>query len=189
MLEDYATSRYSKDTKVRVKDKGLELYDAPPYAEPAKREVYMQLQQLTNHSVASNITGVDVTSPIVRLLARLPEAWLKRVLDGESLPLRALPSELAPVLEELFYCQPSRLRNLWFRSNTPCWLEIQRTIDTMWATEARGVLWKHTSPPSQTPDGNAVNYRLRVEKVRVRLRTPSGTFEMPGWEWYRFKRV
>ncbi len=189
VLEDYAMSRYSKDQKVRIKDKGLELYDAPPYAEPAKREVYMQLQQLTNHSVASNIAGEEVTSPIVRLLARLPEARLKRVLEGEPLPLRTLPPEFAPVLEELFYCQPSRLRNLWFRSKNPCWLEVQRTIDTMWATEAQGVLQKYKSPPSQTPDANAVNYRLRVEKVRVRLRTPSGTFEMPGWEWYCFKRV
>ncbi|NSW80014.1 MAG: hypothetical protein HPY54_13390 [Chthonomonadetes bacterium] len=188
-LKNYAISRYSKDTKVRVKDKGLELYDTPPYSEPAKREVYTQLQDLTNLSINSKVASRNFTSPVVRLLARLPEARLKRVLDGEPLPLRALPPEFAPVLEELFYCQPSHLRNLWFRSKTPCWLEIQRTIGTMWATEAQGVLWKYTSPSSQTPDGNAVNYRVRVEKVRVRLRTPAETFEIPGWEWYRFKRV
>lgn len=146
---------------------------------PAKREVYLQLQ---------NLTGRSVTSVLMRLLASLPSPLRTRVLNGSSLPLRDLPLSDNTILLEFASYLPPEMQVLLFDTDTPCWLEIRRSVDMLWATEEKDTVQRSSSPPRQSPQKPQTSYRLRVERVEVYLRTPSGSSRLSEWEWYRFKR-
>lgn len=113
---------------------------------PAKREVYLQLQ---------NLTGRSVTSVLMRLLASLPSPLRTRVLNGSSLPLRDLPLSDNTILLDFASYLPPEMQVLLFDTDTPCWLEIRRSAGTLWATE-EGIWYSGVSHP--------LNGRLRSPK-------------------------
>lgn len=124
----------------------------------------------------------------MRLLASLPSPLRTRVLNGSSLPLRDLPLSDNTILLEFASYLPSEMQVLFFDTDTPCWLEIQRSAGTLWATEEKDMVHRGSSPPRQSPQKPQTSYRLRVERVETSLHTPSGSSRLSEWEWYRFKR-
>lgn len=144
---------------------------------PARQQVYSQLQSLV---------GRSITSVVVRLLTNVPASVKTRVLNGNPLPLRDMAPSTA-LLEFISYLPPD-VQESWFRTNTPYWLQIQRSTTTLWATAA-GQIQYTKSKPLQSSQLSETLYQLRAEKVKVYLYAPSGSLLLSEWEWYRYKRT
>ncbi len=146
----------------------------------AKREALQQVQELL---------GAGTTAPLLRLIASLPAPARSRVLNGTPLSLRDLPAGSTPALMELVSTLSPQVQNLWFHTDAPFVLQVQRSVSTAWAVQEDSRLERTSSTPKrQATSAGSTLYRLRIEKLQASLRTPSGTLGLVERQLLRFTR-